>query len=289
MRYRKPGFPGGHRQSEAAMRVLARSVFTTVAIAALAVTALLPFSIPGNAERAVPESAEALKLSFAPVVKRAAPAVVNVYVRHRVTQMVSPFFDDPFFGRLFGERFGIPRERIQNSLGSGVLVSGDGVVVTNDHVIQGSGEAEITVALNDGREFPAKIVLKDEQSDLAVLRLNADGVQFPSIVFSDSDSLEVGDLVLDREKQRVLLKGRPLSLTKLEFNILAHLMGDPGRVFTRDELLDGAWQGEAFVTDRTVDVHMRSIRQKLGRSRDLVETVRGSGYRFAEPPEPARR
>ena len=144
----------------------------------------------------MPESAAAVKLSYAPVVKKAAPAVVNVYVRHRVEQMVSPFFDDPFFGRLFGERFGIPRERIQNSLGSGVLVGTDGVVVTNNHVIQGGGEAEITVALADGREFPAKLILKDEHSDLAVLRLDAEGVEFPSIEFSDSDSLEVGDLVL---------------------------------------------------------------------------------------------
>jgi len=157
---------------------------------------LLAFSPPAVAQKVVPESAAAIKQSFAPVVKRAAPAVVNVYVRHRVEQMVSPFFDDPFFGRLFGERFGIPRERIENSLGSGVLVSTTGVIVTNNHVIQGSGEAEITVALSDGREFPAKIILKDEQSDLAVLRLEADGAEFPSIEFSDSDSLEVGDLVL---------------------------------------------------------------------------------------------
>jgi len=147
-------------------------------------------------QRAVPESAAVMKQSFAPVVKRAAPAVVNVYVRHRVEQMVSPFFDDPFFGRLFGERFGIPRERIQNSLGSGVLVAPEGMVVTNNHVIQGSGEAEITVALADGREFPAKLILKDEQTDLAVLRLDAPGVQFSSIGFADSDSLEVGDIVL---------------------------------------------------------------------------------------------
>ncbi|MCJ7528844.1 MAG: DegQ family serine endoprotease [Methyloceanibacter sp.] len=147
-------------------------------------------------QRAVPESAAVMKQSFAPVVKRAAPAVVNVYVRHRVEQMISPFFDDPFFGRLFGERFGIPRERIQNSLGSGVLVAPEGVVVTNNHVIQGSGEAEITVALADGREFPAKLILKDEQTDLAVLRLDAPGVQFSSIGFADSDSLEVGDIVL---------------------------------------------------------------------------------------------
>ena len=147
-------------------------------------------------ERVVPESQVAVKQSFASVVKKAAPAVVNVYVQHRVEQTASPFLDDPFFRQFFGDSFGIPRERIENSLGSGVLASPDGVVVTNNHVIQGSGEAEITVALSDGREFPAKVVLKDDQSDLAVLRLDAKGVQFPSIVFADSDSLEVGDLVL---------------------------------------------------------------------------------------------
>ena len=178
------------------MRVLAKSPGNYGMAAMLAAVALLASGASVEAQRAVPESAAAMKQSFAPVVKRAAPAVVNVYVRHRVEQMVSPFFDDPFFGRLFGDRFNIPRERIQNSLGSGVLVGSEGVVVTNNHVIQGSGEAEITVALADGREFPAKLVLKDEQTDLAVLRLDAEGVQFPSIEFSDSDSLEVGDLVL---------------------------------------------------------------------------------------------
>jgi Do/DeqQ family serine protease len=147
-------------------------------------------------QKVVPESAVAIKQSFAPVVKTAAPAVVNVYVQHRVEQMVSPFSDDPIFGQLFGERFGVPRQRIENSLGSGVLVEPSGLVVTNNHVIQGSGEEEITVALSDGREFPAKVVLNDEHIDLAVLRLDAKGAQFPVIQFADSDGLEVGDLVL---------------------------------------------------------------------------------------------
>jgi Do/DeqQ family serine protease len=153
---------------------------------------------PADAEpqRVVPESQVAIKQSYAPIVRRVAPAVVNVYVSRKVKQVVSPFADDPFFSRLFGDNFGIPRERIQNSLGSGVLVSSDGLAVTNNHVIQGGGDAEITVALADGREFPAKVILKDERSDLVVLRLDAHGVQFPSIDFSDSDSLEVGDIVL---------------------------------------------------------------------------------------------
>jgi Do/DeqQ family serine protease len=166
------------------------------ALAAAVLLAGLPALASAESPRVVPESQVTIKQSFAPVVKRVAPAVVNVYVSHRVEQVVSPFADDPFFSRLFGENFGIPRERIQNSLGSGVLVSPEGVVVTNNHVIQGGGEAEITVALSDGREFPAKVVIKDEQTDLAVLRLDAKGAQFPALEFDDSDSLEVGDLVL---------------------------------------------------------------------------------------------
>jgi Do/DeqQ family serine protease len=161
-----------------------------------ALLVLLAVSASAQQQRVVPESQAAMKQSFAPVVKRAAPAVVNVYVRHKVQQRVSPIFDDPFFGRLFGERFGIPRERIQNSLGSGVLVSKDGLVVTAHHVIQGGDQAEIKVALADGREYAAELILKDAQTDLAVLRLDAKGVEFPSISFADSDELEVGDLVL---------------------------------------------------------------------------------------------
>jgi Do/DeqQ family serine protease len=164
--------------------------------AAALATGLLDLPAEAEPQRVVPESQGAIKQSYAPVVKRVAPAVVNVYVSRKVKQIVSPFSDDPFFSRLFGDNFGIPRERIQNSLGSGVLVSPEGLAVTNNHVIQGSGEAEITVALSDGREFPAKVILKDERSDLVVLRLDAKGVKFPSIEFGDSDDLEVGDLVL---------------------------------------------------------------------------------------------
>ncbi|MGD9378491.1 MAG: trypsin-like peptidase domain-containing protein [Methyloceanibacter sp.] len=165
--------------------------------------AVFCLGVPGSASaqdevvtRVVPKSAAAIKQSFAPVVKRAAPTVVNVYVRHRIKQSVSPFFNDPIFRRFFGQQFGVPRERVQNSLGSGVLVSTEGVVVTNYHVIRSGGESEITVALSDGREFRATLILKDEQTDLAVLRLDGDGATFPAIQFANSDGLEVGDLVL---------------------------------------------------------------------------------------------
>ncbi len=94
--------------------------------------------------------------------------------------------------------------------------------------------------------------------------------------------LKSGDFVLDKERLSLTVKGKPLVLTKLEFRILSFLMENPGKVFSRDNLLSGAWDGEAFVVDRTVDVHVRSIRHKLGKHRDSIETVRGSGYRFVE-------
>ncbi|MGI9384084.1 MAG: trypsin-like peptidase domain-containing protein, partial [Methyloligellaceae bacterium] len=165
--------------------------------AALALAVTLAAAVVAEAQnRRVPSSQAELRLSYAPIVKRVAPAVVNVYVRRRVQQRTSPFFNDPWFRQFFGRGFGIPRQRVQNSLGSGVIVSPDGVIVTNHHVIKGGGEAEVKVALSDKREFPAKIVLKDERTDLAVSRIEAKGVTFPYLRLEDSDGLEVGDLVL---------------------------------------------------------------------------------------------
>ncbi len=99
---------------------------------------------------------------------------------------------------------------------------------------------------------------------------------------SETDVIRNGDLVIDKERMTFLIKGKPVSLTKLEFRILSFLMENKGKVFSRDKLLSGAWEGEAFVVDRTVDVHVKSIRRKLGKYRDRIETVRGTGYRFAE-------
>ncbi|WP_346895054.1 DegQ family serine endoprotease [uncultured Roseibium sp.] len=148
--------------------------------------------------RQVPASATEVKLSFAPIVKQVAPAVVNVYATRKVVERrsVSPFFNDPFFRRFFGDNgsgFGQPRERVQRALGSGVIISSDGIVITNHHVIKDADE--VRVALNDRREFDADIILKDERTDLAVLKIKGDG-PFDSVPFADSDSLEVGDIVL---------------------------------------------------------------------------------------------
>ncbi|MEI8394227.1 MAG: DegQ family serine endoprotease [Rhodospirillaceae bacterium] len=146
---------------------------------------------------AVPISRDQLSLSYAPVVKRTAPAVVNIFTKTVVRDGgLGPLFDDPIFRRFFGEDspFALPRERVQNSLGSGVLVRGDGLVVTNYHVIKDADQ--ITVVLNDRREFEAKVVSKDQRVDLAVLRINTGSERLPFLELRDSDEIEVGDLVL---------------------------------------------------------------------------------------------
>ena len=166
--------------------------------AILAVLAMLAASAPAGilaAEKRAPAGQADIELSFAPLVKRVAPAVVNIYTRRVVRARRSPFFDDPFFRRFFGDDFfGRPRARIQNSLGSGVILRADGIVVTNHHVIDKA--EEITVVLSDRREFDATVVLTDERTDLAVLRVDTAGEKLPFLELRNSDELEVGDLVL---------------------------------------------------------------------------------------------
>ncbi len=161
----------------------------------LTILAALAFASPAVAEERAPESAAEITLSFAPVVRRAAPAVVNIYTRKVVQRRASPFAGDPFFERFF-QNFDFPtapRKRIENSLGSGVVLSADGIVVSNHHVV---GEAdEITVLLSDRREFEAQVLLSDKQSDIAVMRLKG-AKNLPFLETGDSDALEVGDLVL---------------------------------------------------------------------------------------------
>jgi Do/DeqQ family serine protease len=159
---------------------------------------LLPLAmlVPAGAQtRQVPADREMIHLSFAPVVKQVAPAVVNVYSR-RTIETRPQIFDDPIFRRFFGDQtpLGLPRERVQQSLGSGVLLDPNGLIVTNRHVIEGA--QEITVVLADRREFAAKILVADQRTDLAVLKIDAHGEKLPVLDLGDSDKLEVGDLVL---------------------------------------------------------------------------------------------
>ena len=158
-------------------------------------TALLVLLVSAPAmsqDRRVPSSAAELRLSYAPIVQRVQPAVVNVYAA-KVVQNHNPLLDDPIFRRFFGVP-GQQPEQMQRSLGSGVMVDPSGLVVTNNHVIEGADQ--VKVSLSDKREFEAEIVLKDARSDLAVLHLKDVHERFPTLDFANSDELQVGDVVL---------------------------------------------------------------------------------------------
>ena len=158
------------------------------ALAALCLACAL--ALPAQAR--IPFSKEEITLSFAPLVKEATPAVVNIYAKRIVETRSSPFANDPIFSEFF-RNFAPSRPRVQNSLGSGVILSEDGYVVSNYHVV---GQAdEIKVVLNDRREFDATVLLSDPQADLAILKL--DGAEdMPHLDLRDSDTVEVGELVL---------------------------------------------------------------------------------------------
>jgi len=142
----------------------------------------------------MPASPTELRMSYAPVVQKAAPSVVNVYAA-KIVENRNPFMDDPFFRRFFGGGGGgMPREQVQRSLGSGVIVDGSGLVMTNNHVIEGA--SEVKIALADKREFEAEVLLKDARTDLAVLRVKDGREKFTAIDLGNSDELQVGDVVL---------------------------------------------------------------------------------------------
>ncbi len=144
-------------------------------------------------QAAVPQSRAEISLSFAPVVKQTRPAVVNIFAKQIVkNRRMLPFGFMPF-----GDRegfFPMPRERVKRSLGSGVIVEASGFIVTNNHVIKNG--TDIRVVLSDRREFAAKVLVTDPRTDLAILKIEPEGEQLPTLSLGDSEALEVGDLVL---------------------------------------------------------------------------------------------
>ncbi|WP_441229986.1 DegQ family serine endoprotease [Tardiphaga sp. 215_C5_N2_1] len=167
-----------------------RNAATASALCAIVLSSALAPAVAQD--RRVPTSPTEMKLSYAPIVQRVQPAVVNVYAAKTV-QNRNPLLDDPVFRRFFGGQ-GMQPEQMQRSLGSGVMVDASGLVVTNNHVIEGADQVKVSLA--DKREFEAEIVLKDSRTDLAVLRIKDTKEKFPTLDFSNSDDLLVGDVVL---------------------------------------------------------------------------------------------
>ncbi|MFL5295482.1 MAG: Do family serine endopeptidase [Phenylobacterium sp.] len=236
--------------------------------------------------RVVPTSAVAIKQSFAPVVKRVAPAVVNISSKRLVRAQADPFF------QLFG--LGAPRDRIEGSLGSGVIVRSDGVIVTNNHVI--AGGQEITVALADRREFPAKVLLADPRTDLAVLKIDLPpGQRLPVLAIDDRGDSQVGDLVL--------AIGDPFGVGQTVTNGIVSALnrtadpnGDAGAYIQTDAAINPGNSGGALVDMNGELIGVNSfILSQSGTSsgvgfaipgpvvRRIVETALGGGHAFVRP------
>lgn len=175
-------------------RGMVQGRFGRVGALALLLLASAASAPVGAQVRQAPETRQQIQLSFAPIVHKTAGSVVNVYGARVERRPQNPFMDDPFFRRFFGDDgFGVPSERVQRSLGSGVIADASGLVVTNNHVIEGMNE--VKVAFADKREMEATIVLRDPRTDLAVLKLKG-AKDLQAVDLADSDKLQVGDLVL---------------------------------------------------------------------------------------------
>jgi Do/DeqQ family serine protease len=236
--------------------------------------------------RVVPTSAIGMKQSFAPVVKHAAPAVVNISSKRMVRQQVDPFWE------LFG--MGAPRNRVEGSLGSGVIVRADGVIVTNNHVVEGG--QEITVSLADRREFPAKVLLADPRTDLAILKIDIPpGERLPVLAINDRGDTQVGDLVL--------AIGDPFGVGQTVTNGIVSALnrtadpnGDAGAFIQTDAAINPGNSGGALVDMSGDLVGVNSmILSRSGTSsgvgfaipaavvRRVVETAVGGGHAVVRP------
>ncbi|MBS0362879.1 MAG: Do family serine endopeptidase [Proteobacteria bacterium] len=237
--------------------------------------------------RVVPSNVVAMKQSFAPIVKRAAPAVVNISAKRVVRQYVDPFW------QALG--MGAPRNRVEGSLGSGVIVRADGVIVTNNHVIEHAND--ITVSLYDRREFPAKVMLADPRTDLAVLKIDLPaGEKLPVMPIADhAGASQVGDLVL--------AIGDPFGVGQTVTNGIISALnrtadpnGDQGAYIQTDAAINPGNSGGALVSMDGELIGLNSfIYSQSGQSsgvgfaipavvvRRVVETAMGGGTTVVRP------
>ncbi|HZZ67764.1 MAG TPA: Do family serine endopeptidase [Phenylobacterium sp.] len=271
-----------------AYRVLIPTLALLAAPLASAQAAAQPAAPPALADptRIVPSSAVGMKQSFAPIVKRAAPAVVNISAKRVVRQQADLFWQ--IFGR------GAPRDRVEGSLGSGVIVRSDGVIVTNNHVIE-NGQ-EITVGLSDRREFPAKVLLADEHTDLAILKVDLPpGEKLPVMAIDDRADTQVGDLVLaigDPFGVGQTVTNGIISAT----NRTASSDGDSGAYIQTDAAINPGNSGGALVSMDGNLIGVNSfIYSQSGQSsgigfaipavvvRRVVETAMGGGHEVVRP------
>ena len=246
-----------------AMGTTARWFAAILAVAAIAWSA----DASRSAERAPADRLE-VELTFAGAVRKALPSVVSIYARRIVREQIGVFNSNPFFREFFGDMFPeSTRQRMQNSLGSGILARPHGVVITADHVIRGA--EEIRVVLADRREFSATILLSDAVSDLAVLRLEgAEQADLPALEVSDADELEIGDLVL--------AIGNPLgvgqTVTSGIVSALARSNGEGTYFIQTDAAINVGNSGGALVdtSGRLVGVNTAILTRSGGRTASVL-------------------
>ncbi len=220
-------------------------------------------------DRRVPSSAAELRLSYAPIVQRVQPAVVNVYAAKTV-QNRNPLLDDPIFRRFFGVP-GQQPEQMQRSLGSGVMVDASGLVVTNNHVIEGADQVKVSLA--DKREFEAEIVLKDSRTDLAVLRLKDTREKFTTLDFANSDELHGRRR---RARDRQSLRRRPDRDARHHLGAGAHA----GRHHRLPVLHPDRCRDQSRQFRRRAGRHDRAARRH--QHRDLLALRRFAGHRLCD-------
>jgi len=172
--------------------MMKKTLFISTVLAATLMAGTIEFNEAPKATRVMPSAGKIF--SFNQAIEHASQCVVNISAKKRVRQNIPQAFMDPFFREFFNMPFGqiMPRERVQRSLGSGVIVSSDGYIVTNNHVIDGADEVHVTLP-NSTKEYTAKIVGTDPKTDIAVIKIDAKDL--PAIQMGDSDTLKTGDLV----------------------------------------------------------------------------------------------